>query len=79
MIKQTKFYQSRLGVDMVSVMAYMLQIGESTIHRIFVAWIAFIEVIFSYFTFRPDDGFLPNIIPEVFIKVKHDITDIIIA
>ena len=33
------------------VIAYMLNIGESTIQRIFVAWVILIEVVFSKIVF----------------------------
>ena len=39
------------------VMAYALQIDESTIHRIFVAQIVFVEAIFSCLNLKPDDDF----------------------
>ena len=46
------------------VMAYMLQFGYSAVHRTFL---------------RPDDGFLPYNLPEIFNKTGHGLTDIIIA
>ena len=61
------------------VMTYMLQIVESTIHRIFVAWVVFKEAIFSCLNLKPDDRFLPCSMPEVFYKTGHGFTDIIIA
>ena len=60
-------------------MAYMLQNGESTIYRIFVAWVVFTEAIFSCLSLKPDDGFLPYSVPEVFNKTGHHLTDIITA
>ena len=36
-----------------------LQIGESTIHRVFVVWLVLVEAIFSCLNLMPDDGFLP--------------------
>ena len=41
------------------IMAYMLQFGESAIHRIFVAWVVFVKAIFSCLNLKPDEGFLP--------------------
>ena len=41
------------------VMAYTLQIGESTIHIMFVAWIVFMEIMFSCLNLKPDDRCLP--------------------
>ena len=31
----------------IGVIAYMLQVSESTIHRIFVVWVVFIEAMFQ--------------------------------
>ena len=57
------------------VMAYMLQFGDSVIHRIFVAWI----VIFSCLNLKPDDGYLTFHMPEFFDKTGHSLTNIVIA
>ena len=57
-------------------MAYMLQIRESTIHRIFVVWAVFMEAIFSCLNLKSDDGFLGYIMAEVFNKTGHGLTDI---
>ena len=43
-----------------SVIAYMLQFGESTIHIIFVAWLVFVKVTFSCLNLKPYNGFLPQ-------------------
>ena len=61
------------------VMAHMLHVGERTIHRIFVAWVVFMEAIFPYSNLKPDDEFLFYRIPEVFNKTVHGLTYIIIA
>ena len=58
-------------------MAYMLQFGA--IHRIFVAWVVFAKAIFSCLNLKPDDGFLPYNMPELFNKTGHGLTDIVIA
>ena len=50
------------------VMTYMLHIDETTIHKIFVAGIAFMEVIFSCLNLKPDDRYLNYNKPEVFNK-----------
>ena len=41
------------------VMPYILKIEESTIRRIFVAWVAFIEAVISRLNLKPNDWFLP--------------------
>ena len=61
------------------ILAYMLQFGESAIHRIFVAWVVFVKAIFSCLNLKPDDGFLPYNMSDVFNKTGHDLTDIVIA
>ena len=45
------------------VMAYMLQIGESTIHIIFKKWVFFMESIFSCLYLKPNDRSLPDSMP----------------
>ena len=61
------------------IMAYMLQFGWSAIHRIFVAWVVFVKVIFSCLNLKPDDRFLPYNMPDVFTKTGHGLTDIVIT
>ena len=60
-------------------MASILKIGESTIHGIFLAWVVFMEAIFSCLNLKPEDIFLPYSMPEVFNKTGHGLTVIIIA
>ena len=59
--------------------ACILQSGYSAIHRIFVAWVVFVKAIFSCLNLKPDDGFLPYNMPELFNKTGHGLTDIVIA
>ena len=54
-----------------NVMTCMLQIGESTILRIFVPWVVSMEAIFSWLNLKQDDGFLPYSMPVVFNKTVH--------
>ena len=61
------------------VVRCMLQIGESTIHRILVPWLVFVEASFSRLNLKLDDGVLPYSMLEVFNKTGHGPTDIIIA
>ena len=60
------------------VMAYILNIGETTMQRIFVAWVVFIEAVFSKINLKPDEGFLAYNMPEIFVKTGHVLTDIVI-
>ena len=61
------------------IMTCILQIGESTIHRIFVAWVIFMEAILSCLNIKPDNGCLPYSMPETSKKTDNGLTDIIIA
>ena len=61
------------------VMSFMLQFGQSAIHRIFLAWVVFVKAIFSCLNLKADDGFLPYNMPDVFNKTGHGLTDIVIA
>ena len=60
------------------VMAFMLKVSESTVHRIFVGWIVFLEVIFTCINLKPEAGFLLKKMPDIFIKTGHGLTDMII-
>ena len=56
-------------------MAYMLQIGESAIHRNFVECVFFMKTVFSCLNLKPDDRFLCYSMLEVF-KTRHGLADI---
>ena len=43
-----------------------------------MAWEVFVKAIFSCLNLKPNDGFLPYNMPEVFNKTGHDLTDIAI-
>ena len=61
------------------IMTYMLQFGWSTSHIIFVTGVVFVKAIFSCLNLKPDDGFLPCNMSELFSKTGHGLTDILIA
>ena len=61
-----------------SCMAYMLNVSESTICRLFVAWAVFLETIFDSLDLKPDKGFLIKKMPEIFLKTGHGLTDLVI-
>ena len=44
-----------------------------------MAWVVFMKAVFSCLNLKPDDGFLPYNMPELFNKTGHDPTDIAIA
>ena len=58
------------------IIAYMLQIGETTIQRIFVVWVF---SIFSCLNLKPNDGILLDSMPEVFNKTGHGLINIKIS
>ena len=49
------------------------------IHIIFVAWVVFVKATFSCLNLKPDDGFLPYNMPELFNKTGYGLTNIITA
>jgi len=60
------------------VMASMLKVGESTVQRTFVAWIAFLETFFNCIDLKPEAGFLLKKMPDNFVNTGHRRTDMII-
>lgn len=60
------------------VMTYMLQGGKNTVHRIVVAWVVFMEALFSHLHIKSDDGIFLCSIPDVFTKTAYSLIDIII-
>ena len=52
---------------------------EIAIHRVFIAWVVFVKAIFRCLNLKPDDGFLPYNMPEVFNKTGYGLTDIVIV
>ena len=51
----------------------MLPIGESTMYRIFIPWLVYMEAVLSHLNLSPVDKFL------VFIKTGCDLTDAVIG
>ena len=58
----------------LGIMAYILNIGKSTVYRIFVGWILFLETLFNELDLKPDDGFLLKKMPTIFVKTAHGLT-----
>ena len=52
---------------------------EIAIHRFFLAFAVFVKAIFPCLNLKPDDGFLPYNMPEVFNKTGYGLTDIVIV
>lgn len=62
----------------MGVMDYIINLGESAIQDIFAAWVLFIEAVFPNINLQPDEGFLAYNMPEIMIKTRHELTDIVI-
>ena len=60
-------------------MAHISQFGESTIHRIFMAWVVFIKAISFCLNLKPEDEFLPYRMPQVLNKTGNDLADFLLA
>ena len=56
----------------------MLDLGESTIYRIFVGLAAVLEILFTQLNLKPSEGYLLKNMPAVFVKTEHGMTDIVI-
>ena len=56
----------------------MLQIGESTMWWIFVAYVTFIEAMLSPTNFKLDYGYLPCSITEIFVSTGNSLIGIFI-
>ena len=46
---------------------------------VFVAWVVFVKAIFSCLNLKPDHGFLPYNMPELFNETGRGRTDIVIT
>ena len=44
-----------------------------------MVWVVFLKALFSCLDLKPDDGFLPYTMPELFNKTGHGLTDIVIT
>ena len=62
----------------LGVMSYLLQVEKSTVYRIFVGWVVFLETIFNEIDLKPEDGFLIKKMPDIFVKTGHGLTDMVI-
>ena len=62
-----------------SIMAYMLQFDESTVHIISLAQVVFMKAILSHINLKPDGEFLTYSMPLVFDKTELGLTYIIIS
>ena len=61
------------------VMAPMFQFGGGAIHRIYVAWVVLVKVMFPRLNLRPDNEVLHYSMFEVFNNIGNSLADIAIA
>ena len=57
---------------------HMLQINETIWHKIFAEWVLLNTEIFSRLDLKHDDKFFPYKFLEGFVKIGHELADIII-
>ena len=62
----------------LGVMSYILEVEKSTVHRIFVGWVVFLETCFSELDLKSVDGFLISKMPDTFVKTGQGQTDMVI-
>lgn len=60
------------------IIGHMLSVSQSTMYRIFVGWVVFLESLYDEFDLKPENGYLLHKMPEIFIKTGHGLTDIVI-
>ena len=60
------------------VMAYTLRRSETTMQRIVIAWTVFLTTLLKSLDLRPENGYLLKMMPEIFIKAGHGLTDLVI-
>ena len=61
------------------VMAPMFQFGGGAIHRIYVAWVVLVKVMFPRLNLRPDNEVLHYSMFEVFNNIGNSLAEIAIA
>ena len=59
-------------------MAFLLKKSETTMRRIFNGWIIFLATLFSKIELKPASGYLLKMMPGIFVKTGHGLTDLII-
>ena len=62
----------------LGVMVYMLNVSESTICRLFVPLVVFLETIFDSLDLKPGEGFLIKKMPDIFLKTGHGLMDLVL-
>lgn len=67
----------RHGID-IRFMAYILEKSETTVQRIFNAWVIFLATLFNRIDLKPSHGYLLQKMPKSFIETGHGLTDIVI-
>ena len=53
----------------------MAGISESSVRRLFNAWMIFLASLFGCINLKPAPGFLKTMMPKIFVKTGHQLTD----
>ena len=67
----------RHGLDL-KFAAFVTNVSETTIGRIFNSWVVFLSTLFNKLDTRPDQKFLLQKMPDAFINTGHGMTDLIL-
>ena len=68
---------ARHGLDF-RFAAFMCNVSEQTIGRIYNGWVVFLATIFNQLDQRPDQLFMQKKMPEIFIRTGHGSTDLVL-
>ena len=59
----------------LGISGWMAGISESSMQRIFNAWMIFLASLFGCINLKPAPGFLKATMPKIFVKTGHYLTD----
>ena len=59
----------------LGISGWMARISESSVQRLFNAWMIFLASLFGCINLKPAAGFLKTMMPKFFVKAGHRLTD----
>ena len=59
----------------LGISGWMAGISESSMQRLFNAWMIFLASLFGCINLKPAPGFLKTMMPKIFVKTGHRLTD----
>ena len=59
-------------------MAYIIRWCETTMQIIFIGWTVFLSTLFNSLDLHPGNSYLLKMMPEIFIKTGHGLTNLVI-